>query len=126
MTLLRTVSVWRAVRSARGGERRLREHAGGLETGRLGPAAHDVQALYGLAGGAFDEVVDDAADDDAAGARVVPGADLYAVAAAHVGCVGWMIDDADEGLVGVSAAQRLDVRGGRSRGVGGRGVCGRQ
>ncbi len=52
--------------------------------GGFGQVAHDVEVLDGLAGGAFDEVILGAHEDEAPGAGVVPPGDVEEVGMGHV------------------------------------------
>ena len=65
---------WRAVQQ-------LREEGQLLQAKRLGPAHHHVHVLHRLTGGALDQVVDGADDDETAGALVDGGVDEAGVAA---------------------------------------------
>ena len=93
----------------RGG--RLGDHRGyGLSGSCSRPAVsaspmHEVERLHGLAGGALDEVVDDADRDDPPGALVEADVDPREVAAGHGLRRRWCRPDLHERLAGVGVAR---------------------
>ena len=82
---------------------------GGLEeTGGFVPAVDQIEALDGLAGGAFDQIVFCTEDEDSSGARVESEGDVAEVGPSDVFGVGevWGGEDANEGAVGVGVLPR--------------------